>query len=269
MISKQQIIKQNNVDVRNFKVNVEDLEKEGFVIPENLKGLQTLNLDECVITNDSKSKYVRLRDENQKVRFLIPGVGGYACDLSVWTVFIDWFLSDDEQKNGITFEQLQEKNRKYIEEQIEMISKRVWYNHQSPLAKFFKGEVGEIPETMHIKRNSITVKPVKTTTRTLEKQGIEIPFGLEGSVKVYEFALLSPDDKFYVPVSDMSEIKKNRTCGWFNESIEDFHASSELYKLFGEDIKKGTSFKSLKQKNKLYIEHQLTQEKIEQCERCM
>ena len=55
MIDQTQTIKGKNISMKIFKTKLADLEGYGFQIPANLKHLKKVELEEFVLTNNSKT----------------------------------------------------------------------------------------------------------------------------------------------------------------------------------------------------------------------
>lgn len=264
MIDKTQKIKGKNIKVKIFKTNLSDLESYGIKVPENLKHLEYVRLAEYVITNNNQTKYGCLwGDEQNKTHcFTFADFGD---NMLLGEMSVRDSMDSKDYENGVTYAELEERNKEQIAWQLEKISKKVWYEQQSPLAKLFNGETTEIADSMHIKRDSIAVKITKTTAELLKSSGIKVPFGIEGKIEIDELALTTPDEKLFVLVRNLDSIKKSKIHSRYEQTILDSCEALQLYNLFGEDVLKGVTFKVLKDANKKYIENQL--QKIAQLEK--
>ena len=256
MINSTKRMKPRYIDVKTFKIKSQDLEEYGITIPSNLKEFKTFSLKQFVLTDNGKFRYVRLMD-NKKGRYVQLGLGDKMLHWDKWAKYMVAFLSDEERKNGLTLAELEEKNKQYLRSQLKKLSKKVWYQRESPLAKVFQGETVDIPDSMHIQRSSICLKTIKTTVEELKNSGIKVPFGLEGKLIIDEIALTAPNEKYFFLLREPEFIRKEKTHSWHSQLKLDTYEAHKFFKLFGEDIKKGATFKTLKDTNKKYIENQL------------
>lgn len=125
MIDKTQKITGKNISMKIFKTKLADLESYGFQIPANLKHLEKLKLDEFVLTNNSKTKYVRLWGDTEKSRFFSVLDFDFRDGLFFAEMDVIEMLTDAEYKNGVTYDELVAKNKKFMTSQINDLSKKV------------------------------------------------------------------------------------------------------------------------------------------------
>ena len=123
MIDKTQKITGKNISMKIFKTKLADLESYGFQIPANLKNLKKVELEEFVLTNNSKTKYVRLWGNTEKSRFF--SILDFSDGLFFARMDVIEMLTDDEYKNGVTYDELVAKNKKFMISQIKDLSKQV------------------------------------------------------------------------------------------------------------------------------------------------
>ena len=123
MIDQTQTIKGKNISMKIFKTKLAGLEGYGFQIPANLKHLKKVELEEFVLTNNSKTKYVRLWGNTEKSRFF--SIFDFSDGLFFARMDVIEMLTDDEYKNGVTYDELVAKNKKFMTSQINDLSKQV------------------------------------------------------------------------------------------------------------------------------------------------
>ena len=123
MIDQTQTIKGKNISMKIFKTKLADLENHGYQIPENLKHLNKLELEEFVLTNKSQTKYVRLWGNTEKSRFF--SIFDFSDGLFFAEMDVIEMLTDEEYKNGVTYDELVAKNQKFMTSQINDLSKQV------------------------------------------------------------------------------------------------------------------------------------------------
>lgn len=122
MIDKTQKIKGKNISMKIFKTKLADLESHGFQIPANLKHLKKFELEEFVLTNKSQTKFIRLWGNTEKSRFF--SVSDFSDGLFFAKMDVIEMLTDDEYKNGVTYDELVAKNKKFMTSQINDLSKQ-------------------------------------------------------------------------------------------------------------------------------------------------
>ena len=122
MIDKTQTIKGKNISMKIFKTKLADLESYGFQIPANLKHLKKFELEEFVLTNKSQTKFIRLWGDTEKSRFF--SVSDFSDGLFFAKMDVIEMLTDDEYKNGISYQDLVEKNKEFMTSQISALSKQ-------------------------------------------------------------------------------------------------------------------------------------------------
>ena len=122
MIDKTQTIKGKNISMKIFKTKLADLESYGFQIPANLKHLKKFELEEFVLTNKSQTKFIRLWGDTEKSRFF--SVSDFSDGLFFAKMDVIEMLTDDEYKNGISYQHLVEKNKEFMTSQISALSKQ-------------------------------------------------------------------------------------------------------------------------------------------------
>ena len=122
MIDKTQKIKGKNISMKMFKTKLADLESYGFQIPANLKNLKKVELEEFVLTNKSQTKFIRLWGDTEKSRFF--SVSDFSDGLFFAEMDVIEMLTDDEYENGVTYDELVAKNKKFMTSQINDLSKQ-------------------------------------------------------------------------------------------------------------------------------------------------
>ena len=122
MLDKTQTIKGKNISMKIFKTKLADLESYGFQIPANLKHLKRFELEEFVLTNKSQTKFIRLWGDTEKSRFF--SVSDFSDGLFFAKMDVIEMLTDDEYKNGISYQNLVEKNKEFMTSQISALSKQ-------------------------------------------------------------------------------------------------------------------------------------------------
>lgn len=122
MIDQTQTIKGKNISMKIFKTKLADLEGYGFQTPANLKHPKKVELEEFVLTNNSKTKYVRLWGNTEKSRFF--SVSDFSDGLFFARMDVIEMLTDDEYKNGVTYDELVAKNKALMQSQIDDLSKK-------------------------------------------------------------------------------------------------------------------------------------------------
>ena len=269
MIDKTTPIKIRNIDTKVFTFKAEDLKNLGITIPQNLENYSTFNLEEFVITDKDKIKYFRIQDSKQKNHIIIRGgMAFHAANWQKWAKNMCKLLTEEERKTGLTISQLQQKNIDLLNKQLKLLSKKVYYQNDSPFAKFFKGETQQISPSTFIKRQNIKVKAVQTTLLALRQSGIQVPFGLSEKIILNEIVVTSPSEKRFMLVRENSAdlIRKQKLQGSITRMKETSRTKWALYYMFGEEeCNKGKTFKQLQEANKQYIEKQLNRlAKLEQ-----
>ena len=125
MIDQTQTIKGKNISMKIFKTKLADLESYGFQIPANLKHLKKFELEEFVLTNKSQTKFIRLWGDTEKSRFFSVLDFDFRDGLFFAEMDVIEMLTDDEYKNGISYQDLVAKNQKFMTSQINDLSKQV------------------------------------------------------------------------------------------------------------------------------------------------
>ena len=125
MLDKTQTIKGKNISMKIFKTKLADLESYGFQIPANLKHLKKFELEEFVLTNKSQTKFIRLWGDTEKSRFFSVLDFDFRDGLFFAEMDVIEMLTDDEYKNGISYQDLVAKNQKFMTSQINDLSKQV------------------------------------------------------------------------------------------------------------------------------------------------
>ena len=123
MIDKTQKIKGKNISMKIFKTSPTDLESHGFQIPANLKSLKKFELEEFVLTNNSKTKYVRLWGNTEKAH--VFSISDFSDGLFFAEMDVIEMLSDEEYKDGVTYDCLVAKTKDFMTSQINDLSKKV------------------------------------------------------------------------------------------------------------------------------------------------
>lgn len=88
-----------------------------------MKHLKKVKLEEFVLTNNSKTKYVRLWGDTEKSRFF--SIFDFSDGLFFAEMDVIEMLTDAEYKNGVTYDELVAKNKKFMISQINDLSKQV------------------------------------------------------------------------------------------------------------------------------------------------
>ena len=128
MIDKTQKIKGKNISMKIFKTKLAELESHGFQIPANLKHLKKFELEEFVLTNKSQTKFIRLWGDTEKSRFFSVLDFDFRDGLCFAEMNVIKMLTDDEYENGVTYDELVAKNKKFMISQINDLSKQAMLN---------------------------------------------------------------------------------------------------------------------------------------------
>ena len=123
MLDKTQKIKGKNISMKIFKTRPTELESHGFQVPVNLQNLKKVELDEFVLTNNSKTKYVRLWGNTEKAH--VFSISDFSDGLFFAEMDVIEMLTDDEYENGVSYQDLVEKNKEFMTSQINDLSKQV------------------------------------------------------------------------------------------------------------------------------------------------
>ena len=123
MLDKTQKIKGKNISMKIFKTKPTELESHGFQVPANLQNLKKVELDEFLLTNNSKTKYVRLWGNTEKAH--VFSISDFSDGLFFAEMDVIEMLTDEEFKDGVTYDCLVVKNKEFMQNQINDLSKKV------------------------------------------------------------------------------------------------------------------------------------------------